>query len=275
MKINQTSMCCFLPVKRLLFAAACLLGFLSANAQPPERRQPTSAEELPKLKTKVAEEIKAATTDTARVRLLIQLASLNSRDNLNEAVKLGKEAVALADKSGHTETIARSYMSFGTIYLTNNRYDDALEYLNKGLPAAEKTGKPEVLQPYFNNLGLIYDRRGVYEKALGYYRKSYSALEKMQTPPARQAGALMQISQILGRTGKYRESIDTYQTALGFAEQAQDWEKVSGIWYNIGNNYKDLGEEEQAEQAFAKSGEFRERDKKKVPSPANGKSGNN
>lgn len=265
----------FLPFKRLLFAAACLLGFLSANAQPPERRQPPSAEEIPKLKAKVAEELKAATADTARVRLLIQLASLNSRDNLNEAVKLGKEAVTLADKSGHTETIARSYVSFGTIYLMNNRYDDALEYLNKGLPAAEKTGKPDVLQPYFNNLGLIYDRRGVYEKALDFYRKSYSALEKMQTPPSRRAVGLMQIGQILSRTGKYRESIETYQKALIFAEQAQEWEKVSGIWYNIGNNYKDLGEEEHAEQAFAKSGEFRERDKKKAPSPANGKSGSN
>lgn len=274
MQTNQPSVSCFL-LKRLLFAAICLAWFLPANAQAPERRQPPSPEELPKLKSKVAEELKAATSDTARVRLLIQLASLNSRDNFNEAVKLGKEAVALADKSGHTETIARSYMSFGTIYLTNNRYDDALEYLNKGLPAAEKTGKPEVLQPYFNNLGQIYERRGVYEKTLDYYRKSYSAMEKMQTPVTRRAGALMQIGQILSRTGKYRESIEVYQKALAFAEQAQDWEKVSGIWYNIGNNYKDLGEEEQAEQAFAKSGEFRERDKKKVLSPANGKSGNN
>ncbi len=275
METNQPSVPSFLRIKRLTFAVICLVGFLPANAQPPERRPPPSAEELPKLKTKIAEEIKAATSDTARVRLLTQLASLNSRDNLNEAIKLGKEAVALADKSGHTETIARSYMVFGTIYLTNNRYDDALEYLNKGLPAAEKTGKPDVLQPYFNNLGLIYDRRGVYEKALDFYHKSYSAMEKIQTTPSRRAGALMQISQILKRTGKYRESIESYQKALGFAEQAQEWEKVSGIWYNIGNNYKDLGEEEQAEQAFAKSEEFRERDKKKAPSPAKGKSGNN
>lgn len=261
--------------KRLFFAAVCLGYLLPAYAQSPERRQSPSPEEMQKMKTRIGEELKTVRSDTAKVRLQMQLANMTSRDNFNEAIKLGLEAVALAEKTGHTESIARSYLSMGTMYLANSRYDNALEYFNKGLPLAEKTGITQLQQSYYNNIGLIYDRRGVYEKALEYYRKSYSALEKMQPPPARKAIGLMQIGQILGRTGKYRESTEAYQKALDFAEQAQDWAKVSGIWFNIGNNYESLGEKERAEAAFAQSREFGERDKKKANSPARNKSGSN
>lgn len=256
-----------------LIPVFCALYAFPIFAQSPERRQAPSQEETQKLKTRIAEELKTATSDTAKVRLRMQLASLTARDNLNEAIKLGQEGVALAEKTGHTETAARACQTMGSIYLTNNRYDNALEYYNKGLPLAEKTGIATIQQSYYNNLGVIYDRRGVYEKALDYYRESYSLLEKMPVPAGRKAGGLMQIGQVQSRTGKYRESIESYRKALGFAEQAQDWEKVSGIWFNIGNNYNNLDDPQQAEAAFAKSQEYR--DKKKVPSPANGKSANN
>lgn len=261
--------------KCLFFAACCLFYVQPAFAQSPERRQPPSPEEMQKMKTGMEEELKTVRSDTAKVRLQLQLAGMISRDNFNEAIKLGLEAVALAEKTGHTESIARAYLSMSTMYLMNNRYDNALEYLNKGLPLAEKTGNIQLQQSYFNNIGLIYDRKGVYEKALEYYRKSYSALEKQQVPPARRAIGLMQIGQVQSRTGKYRESNESYKKALVLAEQAQDWEKVSGIWFNIGNNYNDLGEPALAEEAFAKSREYRDRDKKKALSPANGKSANN
>lgn len=259
--------CCF-------FAAVAFFHAGPAAAQAPDRRPaPLSPEETQKMKTRVGEELNAAKSDTARVRLQMQLASLAARDNLNEAIKLGKEGIALAEKTGHTETIARACQTMGNIFLTNNRYDDALEYFNKGLPQAEKTGIAQIQQSYYNNLGVIYDRKGVYEKALDYYRKSYAAMEKLQISPERRAGALMQIGQVQGRTGKFRESNESYQKALGFAEKAKDWEKVSGIWFNIGNNYSELGDTQQAQAAFAKSQEYR--DKKKASSPAKDKSANN
>jgi len=261
--------------KRLFFAVVCLFCMLPAYAQSPERRQPLSPEEMQKTKTGMEEELKMVRSDTAKVRLQLQLASLISRDNFNEAIKLGLEAVALAEKTGHTESIARAYLSMGTMYLMNNRYDNGLEYLNKGLPWAEKTGIAQLQQSYFNNIGQIYDRKGVYEKALDFYRRSYAILEKQQVPPARRAIGLMQIGQVQSRTGKYRESNESYKKALVLAEQAQDWEKVSGIWFNIGNNYNDLSEPTLAENAFSKSREYRDRDKKKAFPPASSKSANN
>ncbi|MBP6828664.1 MAG: tetratricopeptide repeat protein [Saprospiraceae bacterium] len=267
---------CLFQYKRLFFAAVCVLFcLLPAHAQSPERRQPPTPEEIQKMKTRIGEELKKAQSDTAKVRLQMQLAGLTARENLDGAIKLAQAAIALAEKTEHTETIARSYFGTGSIFLTQNRYDDALEYFNKGLPIAEKTGDAHIQQPYYNNLGMIYERKGVYEKTLDYYHKSYAALEKIQASPGRRAGALMQIGQVQSRTGKYRESNESYQKALNFAEQAQEWEKVSGIWFNIGNNYNDLGETAQAEAAFAKSREYRDREKKKAPSPENRKSAGN
>jgi tetratricopeptide (TPR) repeat protein len=259
--------------KRLFCIVIGGFCLLSARAQAPERRQPPTSEEIQKMKTRIGEDLKKAPSDTAKVRLQMQLAGLTGRENFDEAIKLAKAAITLAEKTEHTETIARSYFGTGNICLTNNRYDDALEYFNKGLTWAEKTGDAQIRQPYYNNLGVIYERKGVYEKALDYFRKSYAALEKLPTPPGRRAGALMQIGQVQSRTGKYRESNESYLKALGFAEQAQ--EKVSGIWYNIGNNHNELGDAVQAEAAFAKSREYRDRGKKKAPSPTNGKSAGN
>lgn len=266
---------CFFQFKQLVLAAICVLCLLSAHAQSPERRQPPTPEEVQKMKTRIGEDLKNAQSDTAKVRLQMQLAGLTARENLDEATKLARTAIALAEKTGHTETIARTYLGGGNIFLTNNRYDDALEYFNKGLLWAEKTGDVQIQQPYYNNLGVICERKGIYEKALDYYHKSYAALEKLPTPPGRRAGALMQIGQVQSRTGKYRESNESYRKALIFAEQAGEWEKVSGIWFNIGNNYNELGDTVQAEAAFTQSREYRDRAKKKAPSPTNSKSAGN
>ena len=263
-----------LYVKRLCFLAACLFSLLSLRAQSPERRQAPSPEEVQKIKTQIEEELKTATSDTAKVRLQMQLASLVSRENFNEGLLLAKSAVALAEKTGHTETIARCYFAIGNIYSGNDRYDNALEYFNKGLPLAEKTGKPVLQEGYYKSLAQIYFNRGVYEKALDFYQKSFGALKKMQAPPARKATTLAQIGNVFYNTQKHREAINTFKQALGFAEQAQDWRLAGSMWQNIGNNYSALGEKEAAEQAQSKAQELWDRDKKKVSSPANNKSGN-
>ena len=256
--------------------ATCLLFCpLLLPAQAPGPRQPPTAEELRQMKTRLETDLKNAGSDTARVRLKMQLAGLISADTPNGAFDMAREALALAEKTGHTETVARSHFGLGNLYLRNNRPEQALEQFNRGLPLAEKTARPDLQEAYYKSLAQIYFDRGVYEKSLDYYRKSLSMLEKMQAPPLRQATTLIQIGNLLERTGKNREAVETFKKALGGLEQARDWGKAGAVWRSIGNCYQALGDTGQAEQAYAKARAYQDDDKKKAPFPANGRPGNN
>ncbi|MBK8920585.1 MAG: tetratricopeptide repeat protein [Saprospirales bacterium] len=266
----------FIPVKPIAAAMICLSGCIALSAQTPEQsRQTPPGGNIQKRKAQIEAALQAAGTDTARVRLRLQLAGIVSQENPADGIALAREAAALAEKTGHTETIARSYFGVGNLYLRDNRQDQALEWLNKGLPLATKTGKPDLQEACYKSLAHIYFNQGVYEKSLEYYREALALLEKMQAMPVRKAVALIQIGHLLSRTGKTREAIESYQKALGNLEQAQDWGKMGHTWRSIGDNYRILGETERTEQAYAKSQEYLERDKKKASSPASRRSANN
>ncbi len=248
---------------------------ISLNAQGVGPRKPPTPEEQRQMKTKVEEELKNATADTTRARLKMQIAGMTMQDNVAEALQLAKDALALAEKTNHPETIARANFGVANIYVRSNRYDDALQYLNDGLPMAEKLGNPDLLSGFYNHLGSIYFERGVYEKALLYYRKNLAALEKTPAPPTRKAGVLNQIGMLLHRTGKHREAIESLQKAGVMAEQAQMWDMATGIWTNVSNCHESLNEPGEAEAARAKAKACQDRNKKKAPAPTTTKSGSN
>ena len=263
----------FFPHLLCLIIGVCL-GF-SLQAQVLGLRQPPSPEQQRQMKIRLQEELKNADSDTLRVRLKMQIAGLTVQGNTTEALQLAKEALALAEKTNHTETIARAYFGAANIQMRSNRYDDALQYLNDGLPAAEKLENPDLLSNYYNQFGQIYQERGVYEKALAYYRKANDALQKTAAPPIRKAGVLNQIGMILHKTGKHRDAASYLEKAGTMAEQARIWDMADGIWNNLANCHDALNEPQEAEAARAKSRACVEQNKKKAMAPASIKSGSN
>lgn len=238
-------------------------------------RQPPSPEEQRQMKLRLQEDLKTAGSDTARVRLKMQIAGLTAPESFSEALTLAKEAQALAEKTGHPETIVRARFGMASLYLRNNRFDDALQHLNEGLPLAEKLGSDQLLEGFHNQLGRIYLERGMYEKALLHYQKSSDALEKTSAPPTRKAGVLNQIGMILHKSGKHRDAAGYLEKAGTLAEQARVWDMADGIWNNLANCHDALNEPQEAEAARAKSRACTERSKKKVLAQPPSKPGNN
>lgn len=263
----------FLP--HLFCLITGIFGAFALQAQPVGARQPPSPEQQRQLKTEAQEALAKATSDTARVRLKMQIAGLTAQDDFPGALQLAKEALTLAEKTKHPETIVRSNFGVANMYIRANRYDDALQYLTDGLPAAEKLGNADLLSAYYSQLGRIYHERGVYEKSLLYYRKTLDALEKIQAPPSQKAGVLNQIGMLLQKTGKHREALDPLQKAAALAEQAQIWDMAAGGWTSVANCHDALSQPEDAEAARAKAKACQDRNKKKATAQAMIKSGNN
>lgn len=264
----------FYPI-RLITAMLWLGWAVTLNAQMLGPRQPPSPEEQRRMRTRAEEELQNAGSDTARVRLKMQIAGLTAPENFAEALTLAKDALALAEKTKHPETIARARFGLANIYQRNNRLDDALQHLNEGLPLAEKLGIAQVLEGYHNQLGRIYLERGMYEKALLHYQKSLEGLEKTSAPPFRKAGVLNQIGMILLNSGKHREAAGFLEQAGALAEHARAWDMADGIWNNLANCHDALNEPREAEDAREKSRACAEYNKKKALAHPPKKSGNN
>ncbi len=259
MQLHKT--CCF-----AFFVYLFLWASQMAVAQSVSRRVP-SAEEFKIRQAAIEKELATATTDSAKARLNLQLSTIVSRKDKNQALALVSEALSYAKKTGDAEIIARAYFGNGNLLFRINRFDEALENLKTGISYAHQLDNPDLLSNFYQITGQVYQRRGMYEKALENYQHSLTLrLQVPSTMPFQLSTLNLQIGNILSRTGKSREAIEYLEKSVAICEQEEDWEKAGGIWHNIAVEWLKLGENALADQAFAKAGELTERSKKKATS---------
>lgn len=81
-----------------------------------------------------------------------------------------KRAVEIAEQhldTNHPER-AKAYNSYGIFFLTQGKFNLALDYLNRSLTINRKINAPEVADN-LNNIGILFENQGEYEKAREHY----------------------------------------------------------------------------------------------------------
>ncbi|MCF8247793.1 MAG: tetratricopeptide repeat protein [Saprospiraceae bacterium] len=254
-----------IQIRTLLNFIFCLFLTIPAFSQPPRPSSPPgrSPEEIKKGISELTAQLNKATADTAKARLTLELANLTAYQDANAGLELSKQAIALAEKTGDEKAMLNSYLAIGGILQRLNRFDEALEFLKKGIPHIEKAKRPDLAGMCYGNIAQIYMRQGVYEKSLDFYQQSLAELEKQPANPDLKAMTLQQIGYLSMRMNKPGDAARYFESAIAIWEKAQNWPRLQGTYQNLGNAYSKLGDETAAAAAYDKSAKAGERVKKK------------
>jgi len=161
------------------------------------------------------------------------------------SLKYAKQALAVAEKLKHEESISDAYNRIGNAYYFLNDREQALDYYQRSLQIREKLGDPERLNQIYNNLGVYYIRSSREEKALEYYNK---ALEI-----SREAGVGEDIaSSIRALAGYYQEvnnpqkAIEYYLKAADHYQKMEDTAQMGQTCTRLGRIYRNISSYDKA-----------------------------
>jgi two-component system, sensor histidine kinase PdtaS len=115
------------------------------------------------------------------------------------------EAITKATEIEYKEPLFSVYEGMGNIMLHKNKYDDAVEWFNKGVLLASTNSRKEMLANYYNNLAECYEKKGDYNLAYNYIRNSESIRDSLLNEEN-----LRQINEMnaVYETSKKEETID-------------------------------------------------------------------
>ena len=193
---------------KVSFAVVCL--FLMASL--PVLSQNTKIDSL---KTIVETEAK----DAAMVSTLNGLSSeLVQIEELDEAIRYGKEAIVLAEKLGYEKGKAYALKNIGLAEYYQGNYDKVFEFWTKSLKEFESIADTLGIANMSSNLGVVYYDQGGYVKALDYYLKSLSYSEKLNDP-FRITTALVNIGGVYAQMKDYEKALSSYQRMVPYFEK--------------------------------------------------------
>jgi signal transduction histidine kinase len=153
--------------------------------------------------------------------------------SLDASLKL----MRISNSINYPHGMAASYQIIGLIYLTQDKYDDAIVNLKKALEIFVNLKDNAQIGKVYFNLGICYDETGQSGKAFYYLNKAITL--------AKQEKDNELLVMVLNRIGEANFHLNNYQAALGYYQQvinsnAANWERdfaYSGIaqtYYRLG-----------------------------------------
>ena len=112
------------------------------------------------------------------------------------------------------------YGHISFLYMSRDRFDSAIYYMNLSLPISQKLGDPKKIGNAYNNLGTIYRMSGENERAMENLVKALTIFEKNNFNK-QSSKALGNISYIYTQQQNYNEAVKTLLQAAQKSEAAK------------------------------------------------------
>ncbi len=187
--------------------------------------------------------------------------SLHMKGEMEEAYKLCRETIELAEQTGNKNEMAISYGNMGKLYFRQNKYDEARQYFMNQLNSAQEAGDMDAVSSASGNMGNAYVEQGKYDKAMEYFKSSYETALK-NANKRNSASALGSIGRIYSNTGDMGKALKYYLMKEEISKEIGDKGNLStvngnlGILYHIQGYMKEaLARYEKAKTLFAEIGD--------------------
>jgi len=129
---------------------------------------------------------------------------------------------------------AQVLMVLGNIYLSQNRYSEALTYYQKSQIISEENNYSDILTHCYNNTGIIYKNLNEKEKALNYLMKAYNGFKKLGFKK-NVAHAVSNIASIYLASSKDSLAIRYFEEALLIFKETDNLIEASIIFEHLGS----------------------------------------
>lgn len=195
--------------------------------------------------------------DTTKVNHLCQLTrECELTGNLDDGLKYGKEALALAHQLNFKKGIAIANTNIGNIYLQNGDYDMALENYFASLKLVQSGSEgtlewKKIAANTYSNIGIVHRNLGNYDKALENYFTALK-IDKEIGDKKGTAGSYNNIGIIYWTQGNYDKALENHFASLKIKEEIGDKQGAAYSYNNIGIVYYNQGNYDKAfENLFA------------------------
>jgi two-component system NtrC family sensor kinase len=196
--------------------------------------------------------INKATTDTARINLIIKQIRLVSAINLDTAINLGKKALEEAQKIKYYRGEIDVRQGLASNYCFKGEFKAAEHHLrfleHFILPSKDSTDLANI----YANFGMMYGIQSRYDSSIYFYEKAIVIGERSEKKTSK-ASNYSNIAIAYQQQSNFSQALFYQQKALKIAEENQDEVDQAYTYMNMANTYSDLDDSVRAEQNFLKA----------------------
>lgn len=178
--------------------------------------------------------------DTARVRVLVDLANLSIRVDPDQSLNYSKEALRLSIRKGYKQYLADIYNATGTVYRLKGDYQKSEEFHSKALEFDQKRNFRKGMALSLNNLGNLDYSQGNLERAIQRYSRSLSIRQDINDLNG-VASSLNNLGLVYKVQGDYDRALAYYQNALEIFKRIGDKVGIANAHNNMGIIYRKQG----------------------------------
>jgi tetratricopeptide (TPR) repeat protein len=175
-------------------------------------------------------------SDTARVKILLDLSFEYRRLDLDRSMELATEADALAHQMNFERGIALSQRVLASAYFGKSQLAKAETLAKESVNLLRDIGTYSERAVATNLLGLCLMNQGRYFEAERWFTDA-AGLYKMANDELGETKALSNMGVVLFYQGNYSASTKNYLNALRVAESRKDTIMIAEIRMNLGHNF--------------------------------------
>ena len=186
-----------------------------------------------------------AKEDTNKVNILNEITYENTMINLEQGIKYGKQAIALATKLDWHKGLANAYIRTAINFTYKGDYSLALEDYNKALSIFQLMGDKSEIASCYSNIGVVYLQLGNSPEGLEYFYKGLKIKEEIGDKDG-QANDYNSIARVYSQLGKKDLVLATFNRVLKLYTEINNKQGIGMALSNISFSYFNSGKMDSA-----------------------------
>jgi hypothetical protein len=169
------------------------------------------------------------------VTLTLQGDCLTAIGQLEMAIELYLQAIALSEKLNDLRQVAIAKQQLATVYFFQQNYPDALSVYQQAKDLFQQLNEPRSIAVAWHQIGVVYTRMQDYEQAEWACHESLT-IKRQQGNQADIASTLNQLGNIYSDGGKLAQAVNFYRQAAACYTQLGDKRYEGVTRSNIANS---------------------------------------
>ncbi|MEP7079966.1 MAG: tetratricopeptide repeat protein [Ginsengibacter sp.] len=196
--------------------------------------------------------INKATSDTARINLMVKKSTYVRNQNIDSSIALAKKILSEAHRIGYYKGEVNTRNNLITSYCFKGDFKSAEENL-KFLETFIKPSKDSAdYADMYGNYGMMYGMQSKYDTSIQFYEKSIGINERHNNNTAL-PGNYSNIAIGFQQLSNFPQALIYQQKSLKLAEENKNESSQATTLVNMGITYTQIRDSARAEQAYKKS----------------------
>lgn len=197
-------------------------------------------------------ELSKSTSDSLRVRILIDLSNGYEFENIDQAQAFAEEAQVISKKNNWSWALKESNLRMAYLNSIMGDFTAALKYYKSYLQSARNINDSTSVAKASNNIGQTYSDLGEYDEAYSYLAQGYKVAKTIKDSLL-QAICLQNLGHVFKELGQYDIALNHFNASSRLSMKIGDLDGEAYIADEIGSLYISKKDFKSAEENLSKA----------------------